>query len=644
MAETHWDTRTRRKADPDIAEVQKQIDDDFDFEAVLAAVFTLIEKKTPLRQCGLSVIGRDLKKRPLVRRRALPKGDKSRVCPLLSFPIPLTNDEIRYTLDIFDFEKPQLNRPESDLLEKCLNLLYQAVNKDYHERDHLTGLYNRQGFLPRITRILDGAAREGTAAAVLLLDLDHFKGVNDTYGHPVGDRVLSEFAGVIADVVAGDGVVGRWGGEEFVVVLAGADEEEAMSAAEEIRRQTEKLRVKVDQAAGGYVPRTTCSVGISLCPGHGSDAETLIQLADRALYEAKEAGRNQVKRYPLDAPQVLLKKLKERVEEGGLAPSRELESRCNIISLKERGLVRGLPLAVAVVGARLFILDGQGKKFHVYDGRAKEFVAEGGAGGEGLPGLEGPVDLAVSADGLVFVADPPTQVVKIYKAEGAFVGFIGGRDEEGAPILGYVKGSFNEPVAVALDGQGRVVVAERMNRRVQRFTPAGDFDGLEVPLEAADAAPPYQPEPRDVAADSAGNIFVVDAANDVIQKFDARGDFQMSVGGRNAAGDAGCFKGLTALAVDRRGKLAGKLSQAGAAVAGDNLELVVTAETGDFDRLQFFDAEGGCVGVVDFRKLSAPLGRLVRPGRLAVSAGGSIYVVDQENADVLQLSFGAPGG
>jgi DNA-binding beta-propeller fold protein YncE len=194
-------------------------------------------------------------------------------------------------------------------------------------------------------------------------------------------------------------------------------------------------------------------------------------------------------------------------------------------------------------------------------------------------------------------------------------------------------------VAACLDGEGRLLVAERMNRRVQRFTPAGEFDGLEVPLDVAAAGAPYQPDPRGVAADAAGAIYVLDAGNSVVYKFDADGEFVKALGGPGPAGDAGRFKGAVALAVDRHGKLAERLREAGVAVPADADQIVITAEAGDVNRLQFFDVDGVYLGLVDFARLAPTLNRAVRPGRMAVSAKGAIFLVDQENADVLQISF-----
>jgi len=638
MTELSWDARTRREIDPEIRELQDQINYDFDFEAVVNAVFALLEKKTPFRDYRLSVLGRDLKKRPLIPSAPAPKRGKARGEPLLSFPLALTNDEIRYTLDVYSFESPLFGRAEAGFFDECRKLLLQAVNKDYHERDHLTGLYNRQGLAPRLERALERAKGENAPLAVLVFDLDHFKEVNDTYGHPVGDLVLFEFAGLLSDVFVGGPLVGRWGGEEFVAVLPGADVEGALAKAEEVRAKTEKLKISADKTAGKVVS-LNCSAGVALFPDHGADGDTLVGIADMALYDAKKRGRNRVELYPRDAPDVRLKKLKEKVDTGTLEPLHDLENKCTIISLRARKIASGLPLAVDLAGPRLFVLDGQAKKVRVYDGKAKEFVAELGGPGEAPDEFEGPVDLAVSADGRAFVVDSPSHVVKVFGPDGGFRGFIGGCDADGAPMFGYVKGTFNEPVAACLDGEGRLLVAERMNRRVQRFTAGGEFDGLEIPLDAAGSSPTYEPDPRDVAADGTGNIYILDAGNSVVHKFDAAGAYVRSLGGPGPAGDAGRFKGVIALAVDREGNLASRLREVGVGVPAGAPGVVVTAEAGDVNRLQFFDVDGTYVGMVDFARLTEKLEQAVRPGRLTVTAQGNLYLVDQEGADVLQLSF-----
>lgn len=636
MAEVEWDPRAVPDVDAEIGKIQNQINYQFDFEEVVGAVFALLERRTNLRGLCLAVLGADLKKRPLVSSPTLTKAAVARGYPILAYPLPLTNDELRYTLDVYSFKDLQLKSSDAPVIRECLRLLFQAVNKEYHERDPLTGVYNRQGLKRRFQRKLEEAKRDGAPLAVLMMDLDHFKKVNDTYGHPAGDLVLTAFARATEDVVTGKGVVGRYGGEEFLVLLPGADAEGGAAVAEQIRAKTEKLKIVVDEGAGKVI-RPTCSVGVAFFPGHGDDPDTLVNFADLALYEAKNAGRNRVVVYPTDAPDVRIKKLGEVVRTGRVRTP--LESCCRLFSLRQGGLVDGLPVAVAVVGAKLFILDGQSHLVRVYDGRAKKFVATFGGRGEDVRELEGPVDVVATA-GAVWVVDAPAHAVKVFGVAGEFLRFLGGRDARGAPVPGFLKGAFNWPVAVTVDGAGRILVAEHINRRVQRFNAAGEFDGLEIPLHSVNEGLAFQPDPRDVAADGVGNIYVLDAANNVINKYSPEGAFVAAFGGPGAAGEPLQFKGLTSLEVDRLGKLAGRLAACGVGLPQDTKEVVVAAEAGDVNRLQFFDTAGVLLGQLDFSKMEGPAGTTVRPGRLAVSAGGRVYLVDQEQPDVVVVTIG----
>jgi len=155
-------------------------------------------------------------------------------------------------------------------------------------RDALTRLLNRR-FLPAVlTREMALARRSGIPFALLLLDLDRFKNINDTYGHAAGDLVLQQAADLVAGSVRAGDFVFRYGGEEMLVVLVEVDKAQALQVAETIRKKfsAEPLRVGDGQTAS-----VTASVGIAAYNGH-PDYETMLKDADGALYEAKEAGRN----------------------------------------------------------------------------------------------------------------------------------------------------------------------------------------------------------------------------------------------------------------------------------------------------------------------------------------------------------------
>ncbi|MEZ0166659.1 diguanylate cyclase [Kineococcus sp. LSe6-4] len=159
-------------------------------------------------------------------------------------------------------------------------------------RDPLTGLHNRRHFDPAAAALVAGAHR--APVGLLVLDVDHFKAVNDTHGHATGDRVLVEVAALLAGSARPGDLVARTGGEEFVLVLAGTDEEALAQRAEQVRAGCARLRVPVQGRAGDPPVRLTVSLGTAVAPRDGTDAAGLLAAADRALYAAKAAGRDRV--------------------------------------------------------------------------------------------------------------------------------------------------------------------------------------------------------------------------------------------------------------------------------------------------------------------------------------------------------------
>jgi diguanylate cyclase (GGDEF)-like protein/PAS domain S-box-containing protein len=152
--------------------------------------------------------------------------------------------------------------------------------------DHLTGLPNRRAFQERLAGEIERARRHGRALSLVLVDIDHFKRVNDTHGHPAGDRVLVEVAARLDALVRGGGTVARVGGEEFAVILPEADGRSAVAAAE-------RLRLAIEGAEFAEAGALTVSAGV--CAFEGAFTEDdLFRLADAALYRAKAQGRNRV--------------------------------------------------------------------------------------------------------------------------------------------------------------------------------------------------------------------------------------------------------------------------------------------------------------------------------------------------------------
>lgn len=151
--------------------------------------------------------------------------------------------------------------------------------------DKLTGLYNRSKIESIINDEMDRAKRYKRIASVIIVDIDHFKSVNDSYGHHVGDIVLKEFALILKNGVRKVDSVGRWGGEEFIIILPETNVREAKKVAEQIR-------IKVESYVFSVIKQKTGSFGVVEYI-YGDSVQSIIIRADKALYKAKENGRNQ---------------------------------------------------------------------------------------------------------------------------------------------------------------------------------------------------------------------------------------------------------------------------------------------------------------------------------------------------------------
>ena len=165
-------------------------------------------------------------------------------------------------------------------------------------RDPLTGLWNRAAILDLLQRELSQAERDGSSVGVVLADLDRFKQVNDTYGHLAGDAVLRETARRMCDALRSHDLVGRYGGEEFLLVLPGCDLEKTHALAERLRRCVAETALELPEGSVAV----TISLGLTASdPRAPSEATPLLRLADTALYQAKRSGRNRVAAGPVDA-------------------------------------------------------------------------------------------------------------------------------------------------------------------------------------------------------------------------------------------------------------------------------------------------------------------------------------------------------
>jgi diguanylate cyclase (GGDEF)-like protein len=157
--------------------------------------------------------------------------------------------------------------------------------------DALTGLWNRGAIFDLFRKEHDRARREGRPLSVVMVDLDHFKKVNDTYGHPVGDGVLLEAARRLVSGTRTYDAIGRYGGEEFLVLLPGCAGDAAVGRADQLLHALASRPMVVD----GHELSLTASLGVAVIgPGVGVDSEELLRAADEALYRAKTEGRNRV--------------------------------------------------------------------------------------------------------------------------------------------------------------------------------------------------------------------------------------------------------------------------------------------------------------------------------------------------------------
>ena len=161
-------------------------------------------------------------------------------------------------------------------------------------RDMLTGLYNRHYVEEWFGLELLRAQRHGRPVAAIMLDIDHFKRFNDSFGHEAGDLVLRELAGVLRRLARQSDVASRYGGEEFLVLLPECPFDAALRKAEQLREEAAKLKLEHNDRALGSV---TVSIGVAAFPDHAQEAKALLRCADEALYDAKAAGRDRVVGY-----------------------------------------------------------------------------------------------------------------------------------------------------------------------------------------------------------------------------------------------------------------------------------------------------------------------------------------------------------
>lgn len=184
--------------------------------------------------------------------------------------------------------RTQLRRKRySDRLRQSLDMSAELA-----VTDQLTGLYNRRYMAGHLGTLIANAGASGRELSLLILDIDYFKSINDTYGHDTGDQVLREFAKRIVGNVRNVDLACRYGGEEFVVIMPDTDQSFAYMVAERVRQQVANMPFQIDKPPGSL--KVTISIGVTTSEGREDTAEAVMRRADQALYRAKRDGRNRV--------------------------------------------------------------------------------------------------------------------------------------------------------------------------------------------------------------------------------------------------------------------------------------------------------------------------------------------------------------
>jgi diguanylate cyclase (GGDEF)-like protein/PAS domain S-box-containing protein len=176
-----------------------------------------------------------------------------------------------------------------DLALALANLRLRESLRIQAIRDPLTGLFNRRYLEETMEREINRVKRQGTSLGVVMMDLDHFKQYNDTFGHSAGDELLSSLGILLKSHIRGEDISCRYGGEEFLVILPGASMEISLARAESLRQAVKEMHLHHQ----GLKP-SSLSLGVAVYPDHGDTGLQLIQSADAALYRAKKAGRDRV--------------------------------------------------------------------------------------------------------------------------------------------------------------------------------------------------------------------------------------------------------------------------------------------------------------------------------------------------------------
>jgi len=231
------------------------------------------------------------------------------IYPYICIPLLAQNRTIgllylQYDQIVADSDKEQFSTIDSSLkfIENIASHISLAINniqlrdalRNSSLRDHLTGLYNRLYLDESLPRDMDRANREGTSLAIVMIDLDHFKEINDTYSHEAGDLALKEVAEQLQKNTRKSDIACRFGGDEFLIMFYGTDSDDALSKCQIIQDKVNKIELFFRNS---QLPPLSLSIGIAIYPQDSDQKAGLLSAADKALYSSKQAGRHKITLY-----------------------------------------------------------------------------------------------------------------------------------------------------------------------------------------------------------------------------------------------------------------------------------------------------------------------------------------------------------
>ena len=260
----------------------------------------------------LAIVDLDLREADGLRLCARIRGQPgTRSLPILALVDPGDHDRLARALDLGVTDYLTLPIERNEMLARVRTQIrrhrYQRRLRSSLQQsvaasitDSLTGLHNRRYMERHFDALVAAAHKHGKPLSTLMIDIDHFKAVNDGHGHAAGDRVLCFVADRLRKGVRDADSVGRWGGEEFLIAMSDAGADVALTVAERLRRRIESASVDLDDQ--GAARAVTVSIGVSSFLGPGDSAEAMIRRADEGLYAAKRAGRNRTVRIDSGPP------------------------------------------------------------------------------------------------------------------------------------------------------------------------------------------------------------------------------------------------------------------------------------------------------------------------------------------------------